>query len=241
MATKVIVALEDDLEGGPAAETLRFGIGGSEYEIDLNEKNAARLRKQLAPFVENARRAGRGQRRAVRTAASRRRSRDIRSWAQKQGIALSERGRIPASVVDQYDASSRRGSRLSARVTATGPLPLPRRAGRLRARHGRWAMAPYAGDGHRIVQRTPACSAIGGLAAPQSTPAMTRRYWPHSADGSGETPFGVVAPGPCKRPPASGCAASGPGGRLLLVAAELLAHRGQRLVGEQVELARGEP
>jgi Lsr2 len=114
MATKVIVALEDDLEGGPAAETLRFGLAGSEYEIDLNEKNAARLRKQLAPFVEHARRAGRAQRRAVRTAASRRRSRDIRSWAQDHGIELSERGRIPASVVDQYEAAARRGSRLPA-------------------------------------------------------------------------------------------------------------------------------
>jgi hypothetical protein len=121
MATKVIVALEDDLEGGPAAETLRFGLAGSEYEIDLNEKNAARLRKQLAPFVEHARRAGRAPRRAVRTAASRRRSRDIRSWAQDQGIELSERGRIPASVVDQYEAAAtRRGSRLPA--TAAGRI-----------------------------------------------------------------------------------------------------------------------
>jgi hypothetical protein len=111
MATKVIVALEDDLDGGPAAETLRFGIEGYEYEIDLNEKNAARLRKQLAPFIDRARRAGRGSRRAVRTAASRRRSRDIRAWAKKRGIGLSERGRIPAGVVERYE-SERGRSRL---------------------------------------------------------------------------------------------------------------------------------
>jgi hypothetical protein len=165
MATKVIVALEDDLEGGPAAETLRFGLAGSEYEIDLNEKNAARLRKQLAPFVEHARRAGRAQRRAVRTAASRRRSRDIRSWAQDHGIELSERGRIPASVVDQYEAAVRRSSRLSA-------------------------------AGNR------------GWARDRGVP---------------------------------GILGSDPGGGLLLVTAELFAHRGQRLVREQVELARGEP
>ena len=36
---------------------MRFGVAGSEYEIDLSEKNAAKLRKQLAPFVEHARRA----------------------------------------------------------------------------------------------------------------------------------------------------------------------------------------
>ncbi len=63
MATKVTVELEDDLDGGPAAETVRFGIGGSEYEIDLNKKNARTFRKQLAPFIEHARKAGRGQRR----------------------------------------------------------------------------------------------------------------------------------------------------------------------------------
>ena len=63
MAQKITVELEDDLEGGPAAETVRFGLDGSEYEIDLSKKNAATLRKQLTPYVEHARKAGRGQRR----------------------------------------------------------------------------------------------------------------------------------------------------------------------------------
>ena len=49
MAQRVTVALEDDLDGGPAAETLRFGIGGLEYEIDLSKKNASRFRRQIAP------------------------------------------------------------------------------------------------------------------------------------------------------------------------------------------------
>jgi len=44
MATKTTIALEDDLEGGPADETLRFGLGGAEYEIDLNAKNATAFR-----------------------------------------------------------------------------------------------------------------------------------------------------------------------------------------------------
>ena len=41
MAQKITVALEDDLDGGPADETVRFGIGGAEYEIDLSKKNAS--------------------------------------------------------------------------------------------------------------------------------------------------------------------------------------------------------
>jgi hypothetical protein len=111
MARKTIVVLQDDLDGGPADETLHFGIGGLEYEIDLSEKNAAKLRKQLAPFVEHARKAGRAPRRVTRTAASRRRSRDIRAWAREHGIPLSERGRIPASVVEQYESNGGRSSR----------------------------------------------------------------------------------------------------------------------------------
>jgi len=59
MAQKVTVALEDDLNGGPAEETLRFAFGGTDYEIDLNKNNAATFRKQLAPFLEHARKAGR--------------------------------------------------------------------------------------------------------------------------------------------------------------------------------------
>jgi hypothetical protein len=108
MATRISVALEDDLDGGPADETVRFGLGNSEYEIDLNKKNARTFRKQLAPFIEHARKAGRGQRRrSVRTASSRQRSGDIRAWAKDKGIPVSDRGRIPASVVEQYDAATR--------------------------------------------------------------------------------------------------------------------------------------
>ena len=108
MAQKITVALEDDLDGGPADETVRFGLGGAEYEIDLSKKNAKTFRKQLAPFIEHARKAGRGQRRrAGRAASSRERSGRIRAWAKEQGIAVSDRGRIPASVVEQYEAATR--------------------------------------------------------------------------------------------------------------------------------------
>jgi hypothetical protein len=106
MAQRVTVELEDDLDGGPAVETLRFGLGGSEYEIDLSKKNASRFRRQIAPYIEHARKAGRGQRRRpARTASSREHSGDIRAWAKDQGIPVSERGRIPASVVEQYQAA----------------------------------------------------------------------------------------------------------------------------------------
>ena len=108
MAQKVTVTLEDDLSGGPAKETVRFAFEGTDYEIDLNAKNAAAFRKQLRPYLEHARRAGRASgRRAGRTAAGRQRSGDIRAWAKEHGLAVSERGRIPASVMEQYQAAAR--------------------------------------------------------------------------------------------------------------------------------------
>jgi hypothetical protein len=108
MAQKITVAVQDDLDGGPAEQTVRFGIGGTEYEIDLSNNNATAFRRQLAPFIEHARKAGRGQRRRPgRTAASREHSGDIRAWAKDHGIAVSARGRIPASVVEQYQAATK--------------------------------------------------------------------------------------------------------------------------------------
>jgi len=110
MAQKVTVALEDDLDGGPAAETIRFGYGGADYEIDLSAKNAKDFRKQITPFIAHARKAGRGApRRTARTAASRQRSGDIRSWARDNGIEVSDRGRIPAEVVERYNAATGKG------------------------------------------------------------------------------------------------------------------------------------
>ena len=107
MAQMVTVELEDDLDRGPADETVRFGVDGLEYEIDLSKKNAAAFRRKLAPFLEHARKAGRGHRRRPgHTVASRDRSGGIRAWAKGQGIAVSERGRIPASVVEQYEAAT---------------------------------------------------------------------------------------------------------------------------------------
>ena len=55
MAQKVRIILEDDLDGGPADETIRFGLDGAHYEIDLSSANAARLRDAIRPFVAKSR------------------------------------------------------------------------------------------------------------------------------------------------------------------------------------------
>jgi hypothetical protein len=108
MAQKVEVLLVDDIDGGEADETVSFSLDGTTYEIDLSKRNAAKLREGLGPFVSSARKArkvpARGAR-GARTTNSRERSAEIREWAKNHGIKVNERGRIPAHVIEQYDAA----------------------------------------------------------------------------------------------------------------------------------------
>ena len=108
MAQQVTVALEDDLDGGRADETVRFGFAGTDYEIDLSARNARAFRKQLTPFIAHARKVSRGpRRRSERTPAGRAGGGEVRAWAKDHGLAVSERGRIPASVIEQYQAAAK--------------------------------------------------------------------------------------------------------------------------------------
>jgi hypothetical protein len=107
MAQEFELLLVDDLDGGKADETVRFSLDGHSYEIDLSAANAERLRTSLQSFVAAARKARPADRHGAggRTTGSRARSAEIRTWARTQGINLSRRGRIPASVVELYDAA----------------------------------------------------------------------------------------------------------------------------------------
>jgi hypothetical protein len=110
VAQKVQVILVDDLDGGSANETVSFSLDGTSYEIDLSTKNAEKLRDAFASYVGAARKAGRTSRniRAGRTssaAADREQNQAIRSWAKKKGLKVSERGRIPADIVEKYHSS----------------------------------------------------------------------------------------------------------------------------------------
>ena len=105
MAQKVTVEMTDDLDGSQADTTVRFAVDGTAYEIDLSKRNAAAMRRTFDRYIENARKASRGTRR-VRASRDRQRSGDVRAWARSQGIQVNERGRIPASVVEQYEAAN---------------------------------------------------------------------------------------------------------------------------------------
>lgn len=110
MAKQQVVTLIDDLDGSTATETVEFGLDGSFYEIELNDKNSKKLRDALASYVSHARRAeGRTSVRPARTrAASARTDREqlqqVREWARKNNLDVSDRGRISAKVMDAYNA-----------------------------------------------------------------------------------------------------------------------------------------
>lgn len=107
MAQKILIVLEDDLDGGEATETVSFGLDGTSYEIDLNAKNAASLRNAIANYVGHGRKvanARRGRKATTSTnlGAS---AREIRDWARSNGHVVSDRGRIPAEVRDAFAAA----------------------------------------------------------------------------------------------------------------------------------------
>jgi hypothetical protein len=113
MAQRTVVTLEDDIDGGSADETVTFALVGVTYEIDLNNKNAAALRDALAPYVGAGRRTGgrtsggsraRTSRASAPAAPARRNdSASIREWARENGYTVSDRGRIPSNVIEEYE------------------------------------------------------------------------------------------------------------------------------------------
>ncbi|MFP5068220.1 histone-like nucleoid-structuring protein Lsr2 [Pseudonocardia nantongensis] len=113
MAQQTTITLVDDLDGNEADEQVEFAVDGRTYEIDLSSGNAERLRESLAPYVAAGRRvtgrrsgaaAGSGAPSSSNgsSASERAANRAVREWAIGQGMKISERGRIPSSVLEAY-------------------------------------------------------------------------------------------------------------------------------------------
>jgi hypothetical protein len=107
MVTKMSVVISDDLDGSGDAEPVSFGFDGTSYEVDLGAKNRASLRTALAPFIEAGRRlpARDGKRRQSTAGGPSVDNAAIRAWARTAGLRVSERGRISAEVIRQYEAA----------------------------------------------------------------------------------------------------------------------------------------
>ena len=111
MAQKIQTLFIDDIDGSAAEGTVRFGLDGAEYEIDLNAEHAKALRDVLARYISAGRRfSGSGARRPVRrgrrASASGLNTTEVREWAKAQGIDVKDRGRVPAELVVKFKAAT---------------------------------------------------------------------------------------------------------------------------------------
>lgn len=114
MARKIVHQLVDDLDGTVLepgeGETVLFALDGKSYEIDLTADNAQALRDAFAPYISAARRMSSGSSGANSTRGRRRGGQTdygpIREWAKKNGFTVSERGRVPAAIIEAYEAAN---------------------------------------------------------------------------------------------------------------------------------------
>jgi hypothetical protein len=110
MAKQIVTLLTDDIDGSKADRTVEFSIDGVSYTIDLSDKNAGKLRKALDPYLAAASRIGRSSTPRIvgrnpapaPSRANRDQNQAIREWANKNGYEVSERGRIPSSIVEAF-------------------------------------------------------------------------------------------------------------------------------------------
>jgi hypothetical protein len=111
MAQRIETVFIDDLDGSEADTTVRFGLGGAEYEIDLSASHADELRAVMEPYIAAGRRLRAPARRALRgsvrgSAASGPRPSEVREWAKSQGIEVKDRGRVPDELVVKFQAAA---------------------------------------------------------------------------------------------------------------------------------------
>jgi hypothetical protein len=112
VAQKVETVFIDDLDGSTADTTIRFGLDGAEYEIDLSTAHADELRKATAQFIGAGRKVSSSARRTTRSstrrspASSEPSSSEVRDWAKSRGYDVKERGRIPAGLVVKFQAAT---------------------------------------------------------------------------------------------------------------------------------------
>jgi nucleoid-associated protein Lsr2 len=110
MARTVHVHLLDDIDGSTADETVKFSLDGTFYEIDLNATHSEQLRKTVARYIVAGRRSAYG---VVTGARSRHhtgttQNQAIREWARRAGHDINTRGRIPASLIEQFEKETNR-------------------------------------------------------------------------------------------------------------------------------------
>jgi hypothetical protein len=108
MAQRIQTLFIDDIDGGAADGTVRFGLDGADYEIDLSGEHSDELRKALGKYIEHSRKIGGTGRRAARggRGANSIDAAKVREWAKGNGYDIKDRGRVSADLVEKYQAAS---------------------------------------------------------------------------------------------------------------------------------------
>ncbi len=110
MATRTISMIVDDITGkelkAGAGETITFAIDNVQYELDVDKKTAHKIRDAFAPYIQAGRKVGRVQAsRTMRHTSTGVDPASVRAWAKAHRIKVNARGRIAASVIEQYRAA----------------------------------------------------------------------------------------------------------------------------------------
>lgn len=107
MAKKTVTTTEytDDIDGGKAEGTVRFGYEGNSYEIDLSRANTRAFEKAMALYVGHARKMRSTRTRSATTSRSKHDLAAVRAWAKDAGYEVSDRGRVAGSIIEAYEAA----------------------------------------------------------------------------------------------------------------------------------------
>jgi hypothetical protein len=111
MAQKIQTLFIDDIDGGEAEGTVRFGLDGADYEIDLSAAHSKALRTTAEKYISAGRKVGgparrRGSGSGRKNSAGGPSPSEVREWAKAQGIEVRDRGRVPSELVVRFQGAS---------------------------------------------------------------------------------------------------------------------------------------
>jgi hypothetical protein len=114
VAQQVVTIRTDDITGQEIpdgeGETVVFAVGGAQYEIDLNPKNAKKFHDALQLYIAHGRKVGRAGVTSINRGRPVRKTSDfnpaaVRAWADSNGYQVSPRGRIKAEIIEAFRAA----------------------------------------------------------------------------------------------------------------------------------------
>lgn len=110
MARKQVVQFIDDLDGKILDEfvTVRWSLGDKQYEFDTSPAHADKFYSALETYVSASRRttSARQSRSGTGTAKPATQIAVIREWARSNGYEVNNRGRIPAPIIEAFEAAN---------------------------------------------------------------------------------------------------------------------------------------